>query len=68
VRGITSSDSANSAIASCSREPSVIAKFSRYTLSAVSTAPPPGTAMPDSSVRFTTQSESWIERSISSRR
>mmetsp|Transcript_8481 Transcript_8481/g.20860 ORF Transcript_8481/g.20860 Transcript_8481/m.20860 type:complete len:278 (+) Transcript_8481:70-903(+) len=39
--GMTCRASANSAIASCSREPSVRAKSSRYMASAVSTAPPP---------------------------
>lgn len=41
--GIISKDSANSAIASCSLDPKVVARFSRYTDRAASTAPPPAT-------------------------
>lgn len=42
VLGIARSASAYSAMASCSREPSVSAKFSRAMERAASTAPPPG--------------------------
>ena len=40
---MTNNDSANSAIASCSRDPKVVARFSKYTDNAASTAPPPAT-------------------------
>ncbi|KAH3660041.1 hypothetical protein OGAPHI_007246 [Ogataea philodendri] len=66
VFGITSRAEANSAIASCSREPTVVAKFSKNMFKAHSTAPPPGTTWPLSNVRFTTDSESCKDRSISS--
>eukprot|EP01139_Manchomonas_bermudensis_P000601 Amastigsp_a664_855.p2 type:complete len:318 gc:universal Amastigsp_a664_855:99-1052(+) len=66
VLGMTRSDSANAAIATCSRDEIDVAYFSRVIDSAVSTAPPPGTTFFDSSTRLMTQSASWTERSISS--
>mmetsp|Transcript_40114 Transcript_40114/g.120970 ORF Transcript_40114/g.120970 Transcript_40114/m.120970 type:complete len:304 (+) Transcript_40114:344-1255(+) len=66
VFGMTRSASAYSCIASCSRESSVVEYSSRCTESAASTAPPPGTNVLLSSIRFTTQSESCRARSISS--
>ena len=45
---------------------SVLAKFSRYTERAASTAPPPGTRRLDSSTLLTTHSASWMDLSISS--
>ena len=44
----------------------VTANSSRYMWSAVSTAPPPGTMLPLSSVRLTTDRASCTDRSISS--
>lgn len=41
--GIIKKDSANSAMANCSLDPKVVARFSRYTDRAASTAPPPAT-------------------------
>lgn len=41
--GITNKDSANSAMANCSRDPKVVARYSKYTDRAASTAPPPAT-------------------------
>mmetsp|Transcript_45445 Transcript_45445/g.119379 ORF Transcript_45445/g.119379 Transcript_45445/m.119379 type:complete len:274 (+) Transcript_45445:547-1368(+) len=64
--GITSIAVANSAIASCSREPSDVAKFSRWMDSADSTQPPPGTTLADSSARLMAQRASCSERSTSS--
>mmetsp|Transcript_65808 Transcript_65808/g.130425 ORF Transcript_65808/g.130425 Transcript_65808/m.130425 type:complete len:247 (-) Transcript_65808:714-1454(-) len=64
--GMTSIDCANSAIANCSREPSDVAKFSRWIESAASTQPPPGTTLADSSARLMAQRASWSERSTSS--
>mmetsp|Transcript_22198 Transcript_22198/g.74684 ORF Transcript_22198/g.74684 Transcript_22198/m.74684 type:complete len:317 (-) Transcript_22198:692-1642(-) len=66
--GMTRSASAKAATASCSRVPSVSAKVSRYTLRAVSTAPPPGTTELDSRTRLTTHWASCRERSTSERR
>mmetsp|Transcript_29993 Transcript_29993/g.40598 ORF Transcript_29993/g.40598 Transcript_29993/m.40598 type:complete len:239 (+) Transcript_29993:338-1054(+) len=63
--GIVSSASANSAIAHCSYPSNVLAKSSKWRLSAVSTAPPPGTTALDSRVRETAQRESCTERSVS---
>ena len=60
------SASANSAMASCSRDPSVVASISRYTDSAASTAPPPATTFSLSSARFTMHSASCSDRSTSS--
>jgi hypothetical protein len=58
VLGIIWSASENSAIASCSLEPKVLAKSSRYTERATSTAPPPATILFDSNTLLTTQRES----------
>ena len=41
--GMINKDSANSAIASCPRDPNVVARYSKYTDNAASTAPPPAT-------------------------
>ena len=62
VLGMTSSASANSAMASCSRLPSVLANDSRYMASAASTAPPPVRQPADediSSSPGTTTSRGW---------
>ena len=58
VFGIIWSASENSAMASYSLDPNVLAKSSKYTESATSTAPPPATILLDSKTLFTTQSES----------
>ena len=58
--------SANSETAICSLVSSVLAKSSRWMLSAISTAPPPATTEPDSRVLLTTHKASWIDLSISS--
>jgi len=58
VFGITRSASENSAMASCSRVPKVLAKSSRKTERATSTAPPPATSEFDSRTRLITQRES----------
>jgi len=58
VFGITRRASENSAIASYSRVPKVLAKLSRNTESETSTAPPPATSEFDSRTLLITQSES----------
>ena len=63
---MTSKASENSAIASCSLEPKVLANSSRYTERAASTAPPPATKEFDSRIHFTTFKESLIDLWISS--
>eukprot|EP00732_Lithocolla_globosa_P003289 Lithocolla_globosa_v1_NODE_2567_length_1950_cov_17.572559.p2 type:complete len:309 gc:universal NODE_2567_length_1950_cov_17.572559:294-1220(+) len=66
VLGMTRRACANSAMASCSREASVVANFSKNSDSAASTHPPPGTTLFDSRVRLITHSTSCKDRSISS--
>jgi len=58
--------SANSATASYSLDPKVVAKSSNLMFKAISQAPPPGTTNPVSKVLLTTQRESCKDLSISS--
>mmetsp|Transcript_11370 Transcript_11370/g.18278 ORF Transcript_11370/g.18278 Transcript_11370/m.18278 type:complete len:318 (+) Transcript_11370:563-1516(+) len=53
-------------MASCSRDAICSATCSKYTESAASTAPPPGTTRPDSSTRLMTHRASCTDRSNSS--
>jgi hypothetical protein len=55
-------------MANCSLEPSVLAKSSRYTERATSTAPPPATILFDSRTLLITHSESCKDLSTSSRK
>lgn len=59
VLGMTLSASLNSAMAICSLVSKERAYCSRWMLTAISTAPPPGTTLPDSRVLLATQMESW---------
>jgi hypothetical protein len=68
VFGIIYKASENSATASCSLEPRVLAKSSRYTDRATSTAPPPATTLFDSRTLFTIEIESCTDLSISSKK
>lgn len=61
--GMINKDSANSAIASCSLDPRVVARFSRYTDNAASTAPPPATTcMTNIHVKYTTYKKTTAYR------
>mmetsp|Transcript_23288 Transcript_23288/g.88277 ORF Transcript_23288/g.88277 Transcript_23288/m.88277 type:complete len:264 (-) Transcript_23288:611-1402(-) len=66
VLGMTRSASANSLMASCSREPMLRAKSSRCMARAASTAPPPQTTLLDSRTRLTMHMASCRERCTSS--
>jgi hypothetical protein len=50
--GMIKRASANSAIASCSLEPRVVARYSKYTERAASTAPPPATTCIDKNLHL----------------
>jgi len=66
--GMMQRASENSAMANYSLDPRVLAKSSRYTLSATSTEPPPATMEFDSRTLLITHRESWRDLSISSRK